>query len=97
MIFYCIFDLPEAFTTRIHIQKCAKTLKKSQKKAAGTVILPQKAKVLLFPPPLLAESCLIYMGGGTQPPGVRNLTAPNSWRADALNVKMDLKSVLTYR
>ena len=28
--FYCIFEFPEAFTTRIH-QKHAKTLQKSQK------------------------------------------------------------------
>ena len=40
-----------------------KPSKKAKKKAAGTVILPQKAKVLLFPPPLHTEICLLYTGG----------------------------------
>ena len=54
MIFYCIFELTEAFTTRLHQKNVQKPSKKAKNTAAGTNILPQKAKVLLFfpsPPP----------------------------------------------
>ena len=53
--FYWIFELPEAFTTRIHQKNVQNPLKKNPKNtAAGTKILPQKGKVRLFfpsPPP----------------------------------------------
>ena len=55
MIFYCIFELTEAFTTRLHQKNVQKPSKKAKNTAAGTNILPQKAKVLLFPPPCLRK------------------------------------------
>ena len=48
MIFYCRFELPEAFTTRIHQKNVQKPSKKAKNTAEGTNILPQKAKVLLL-------------------------------------------------
>ena len=45
--FYCIFELTEAFTTRLHQKNVQKPSKKAKNTAAGTNILPQKAEVLL--------------------------------------------------
>ena len=53
LIFHYILELPEAFTTRIHKKNVQKPSKKAKNTAAGTNILPKKAKVLLlFPPPI---------------------------------------------
>ena len=46
--FYCIYELPEDFTTGIHQKNVQKPSKKVKNTAEGTNILPQKAKVLLF-------------------------------------------------
>ena len=59
MDFYCNFELPEALTTRIKKKNLQNPSKKAKNTAAGTNILPQKAKVLLFPPPLHTETCLL--------------------------------------
>ena len=49
---YCIFELSEAYTTRIDQKTVQKPSKKAKKAATGTNILPQKAKVqIFFPPP----------------------------------------------
>ena len=62
MIFYCRFELPEAFTTRIHQKNVQKASKKAKKNSAGTNFLPQKSKSPIFSPPPIAETCLLYMG-----------------------------------
>ena len=46
LFFYCRFELPEAFTTRIHKKTCKNPQKNTKNTAAGTNILPQKGKVL---------------------------------------------------
>ena len=45
--------------------KSKKTVQKPKNSVPGPNILPQKVKVLIFPPSLLAETCLLYMGGLT--------------------------------
>ena len=62
MIFYCRFELPEAFTTRIHQKNMQKPSKKAKKTVQVPIFFPKKAKVLLLFPPPIAETCLLYMG-----------------------------------
>ena len=61
MIFYCIFELTEAFTTRLHQKNVQKPSKKAKNTAAGTNILPKKVKVLLFfPSPPHSRKLALY-------------------------------------
>ena len=64
LIFYCIFELTEAFTTRLHQKNVQKPSKKAKNTAACTNILPQRQKSY-YSPPLLAEICLLYTGDST--------------------------------
>ena len=67
--------LNEAFTTRLHQKNMQKPSKKAKNTAAGTNILPQKAKVLLFFPSPPIRGNLPYIHGWA--PLLRVLVAVN--------------------
>ena len=65
LIFHCILELPDAFTTRIH-KKQAKPLQKSKKHSCRYKYSSPKNKNTIIPPPpptQRLEICLIYTGG----------------------------------
>ena len=66
--FYCIFELPEAFTTRIQKKSCKNPPKKQRTQLQVLIFFPKKQKSYYYsppppPPPPFVETCLIYMGG----------------------------------
>ena len=59
--FNVLFELSEAYTTRIPQKTVQKPLKTTEKAVAGTNILPQNPKIADIPPPF-AEMSKIYRG-----------------------------------
>ena len=60
--FNVLFELSEAYTTRIPQKTVQKPLKTTEKAVAGTNILPQNPKSVDISPPPFAEMSKIYRG-----------------------------------
>ena len=82
MIFYCRFELPEAFTTRIHQKNVQKPSKKAKKTAAGTNILPQKSKSPIIPPPATGNLPFIH---GCPDPSFEWVKLPHRYKIGSIN------------
>ena len=55
MIFHCIFELPEAFTTRIHQKTCKNPPKKPKTQLQVLIFFPKKQKSYYSPPPSIRK------------------------------------------